>query len=202
MTPDLCPNCGAPMAADQRYCLQCGERRSAPRVTYTDLLAAGAPAGPAAPDPPPEAGAHGPWTLTAGLATIACLLLAVAIGVLIGRGGDSAPQAAAPAPQVIRVDGAAPAASTTTTPDTVAKQADTAKAGKRHTKDTSEREPQRQSAGEQAADDAAVKSLEEASPEEYQQQAQKLPKEVGTGGQAPPKDNKAPAAGGAFEEIG
>ncbi len=37
--------------------------------------------------------------------------------------------------------------------------------------------------------------------EEYQKAAQKLPDEVGTGGKAPPKDNKPAGGGSEFEEF-
>jgi hypothetical protein len=58
------------------------------------------------------------------------------------------------------------------------------------------------SAEESKATNPALQELENASPEEYQKQSQKLPKELSTGGKPPPKDDKAPAAGGEFEEIG
>lgn len=206
---DPCPNCGNPLAPDQRYCLECGERRGAPRIAYDQLLAptsetvaaVHSPGGEVPSPTPPE---RGGWTLGAALASLACVLLAVAIGVLIGRSGDDTKQAATPAPQVIRVEGS-PAAATTTAPtattaeDTSGKASDTSS----KTKDSaSEKKAKEPSAAETAADEQAVQSLEKASPEEYQKQSQKLPKEVGTSGKAPPKDNKAPAGGGGFEEIG
>jgi hypothetical protein len=40
---DSCSACGAPLAADQRYCLECGERRTAARVPFTEVLAASGP---------------------------------------------------------------------------------------------------------------------------------------------------------------
>ena len=38
---EACATCGASLAADQRYCLNCGERRAATRVPFP-----GAPAAP------------------------------------------------------------------------------------------------------------------------------------------------------------
>src|ERR1700746_3812420 len=32
-TSDHCANCGAPLASDQRYCVNCGERRGKPRFS-------------------------------------------------------------------------------------------------------------------------------------------------------------------------
>jgi hypothetical protein len=105
------------MAADQRYCLACGDR-AAP---MSSVLSGGLPApsskqspygaapqqppGPP-PGPPPYPGALGPveprnQTLTV-IAGVGVLLLAMGVGVLIGRSGGSSKPAAA-APQVISV---------------------------------------------------------------------------------------------------
>ena len=35
---ESCPNCGARMAADQRYCLNCGHRRGEPRLPFMDAV--------------------------------------------------------------------------------------------------------------------------------------------------------------------
>jgi len=110
---DACPSCGASMAPDQRYCLNCGTRRGDPRLPFMDAVvfmeAGKQPHGEAvtaavAPPPPPQkSGMSAGTTLIAGIAT---LILAVGVGVLIGRGGDnSAPQVASPKPTVIQVGG-------------------------------------------------------------------------------------------------
>jgi hypothetical protein len=98
------------MAADQRYCLECGHRRGDPRLPFMDAVvfmdamrqpavAASAPAPPRERRPRMSANA----TLVAGVAT---LVLAIGVGVLIGRSGDnvSAPVANT-TPQVIKVEG-------------------------------------------------------------------------------------------------
>jgi hypothetical protein len=109
---ESCVACGAPLAEDQRYCLECGERRT----PMSSVLLGGPPSGgvpsqaqgaaTAPPAAPPGYGAasadgagHGnAVTIIAG---VGVLLLAVGVGVLIGR--SSAPkQSAAPA-QVITV---------------------------------------------------------------------------------------------------
>lgn len=98
------------VAADQRYCLHCGQRCGEPRlpfmnaVTFMDSMKVPSEA-LAAPAPPaqrrrrisPNA------ALIAGVGT---LLLAMGVGVLIGRSGDQtvATNASAPA-QVITVHG-------------------------------------------------------------------------------------------------
>jgi hypothetical protein len=114
-----CPACGAPLAADQRYCLNCGRRRAGPRVPYADLLAGRAPeevlppaaSAPPPPPPPPRRGIPA----GAALAGAGALSLALAIGVLIGAATSSEEpqQVAAPVqkPPVINVNagGGAPA---------------------------------------------------------------------------------------------
>ncbi|MGI8715147.1 MAG: hypothetical protein ACR2NR_18580 [Solirubrobacteraceae bacterium] len=80
---DRCVSCSAPMSSDQRYCVSCGERRGTARFSL--------PASPAAAEPPPAGSsppaARGPRvssgaTMIAGVGT---LLLAMGVGVLIGR---------------------------------------------------------------------------------------------------------------------
>jgi hypothetical protein len=109
---DSCPDCGAGMSPDQRYCLNCGHRRGDPRLPFMDAVVfmeamSGPPGGAAAPPPPAPAESKPRFnpsaTLIAGIAT---LILAVGVGVLIGQSGNNnpAPAAAAPA-QVIQVGG-------------------------------------------------------------------------------------------------
>lgn len=108
-TGEQCASCASPMAADQRYCLECGERRA----TVSDFLRAGPPraATPPAPPgmPPPGASADGAGPRSSTLSLIAgvgVLLLAMGVGVLIGRSGGSARQSAAPA-EVVTVGSSA-----------------------------------------------------------------------------------------------
>jgi len=111
---DNCPNCGASLAPDQRYCLSCGHRRGDPRLPFMDAVvfmesakqpapaeAAASTAAAPIPDRRPFMSANA--SLVAGVAT---LILAIGVGVLIGRSGDGgSTNAAAPAPQVITVGG-------------------------------------------------------------------------------------------------
>ena len=84
---DRCANCEAPLASDQRYCLNCGERRGKARFTFA-LLAAGAVPGELQPPalPPRRSRFSGGTTLVAGVAT---LLLAMGVGVLIGHDSNT-----------------------------------------------------------------------------------------------------------------
>jgi hypothetical protein len=84
------------MAPDQRYCINCGERRTGgglrdalPRTQAAAPVATAAPRARMSPN----------TSLIAGVAT---LLLALGVGVLIGRAGDNGTSKAA-APQVVTV---------------------------------------------------------------------------------------------------
>lgn len=107
---DVCPSCGKPMAKDQRYCLECGNRRGDPRLPFMDAVvfmeASRQPEAAAAPPPPPREARGGISNNTALVAGVATLVLAIGVGVLIGRSGDSGSQPVAnTTPQVIKVEG-------------------------------------------------------------------------------------------------
>jgi hypothetical protein len=134
---ESCAACAAPLADDQRYCLECGERRA----PMSSVLLGGPPVSgdpqlssttPPAPFPAQGAsvatGAGQRGNTVTVIAGVGVLLLAMGVGVLIGRSGNSKP-AAAPAQEVISV--AQPGATTTgtatattpTTPEASAKGA-------------------------------------------------------------------------------
>lgn len=120
---ERCAVCGAAMAADQRYCVECGERRGAPRVTLLE--------GPArrtreqSPPSMPAPRQRGGLVNSTLIAIIGMLLLAMGIGVLIGRSNNNANIKSSP-PQVVTVSvagtpatgatAAQPTTSTGTTP--------------------------------------------------------------------------------------
>lgn len=92
-----CPSCGSQMTADQRYCVECGERRGEPRLPFMDGRTAVATqtSTPASPPPPPPGYAPHEQSAqqrrSAGFAlasTIALLLLAMGVGVMIGNDGS------------------------------------------------------------------------------------------------------------------
>ncbi len=108
---ESCPNCGAGMSPDQRYCLNCGQRRGDPRLPFMDAVVfmeamSGPPGGAAAAPPVPPAESKPRFnpsaTLIAGIAT---LILAVGVGVLIGQSGNDSSAPAAAKPTVIQVGG-------------------------------------------------------------------------------------------------
>lgn len=108
--PERCRGCGAPLAEDQRYCLECGERRT----PISSVLLGGPAAAPAAlaqepplaPPAPPGAprsnGEEPRGNAVTVIAGVGVLLLAMGVGVLIGRSGGGKQTASAP-PQVISV---------------------------------------------------------------------------------------------------
>jgi hypothetical protein len=144
-----CPHCGATLALDQRYCLECGAPRTYLGGMLLERLRApasngqpGQPlhAGPANGVAPPNGTAPlgapasvSPWQRGGALTLIAgigVLLLAMGVGVLIGRSGGSSGSSSGP-PQVISVGGAPStgAASTPTTATTTPAETPAAKAG-------------------------------------------------------------------------
>jgi len=124
-----CPNCGAPVAADQRYCLACGQPCAPVRLAFLDVLQAenelrvapiaiSPPAAGYLPPLPQDDGAIGWLRRYSGLiGLIAVLLIAGLIGLLVGHW--LAPSKA-PGVSVVKVEGSLPAAAssapTTSTP--------------------------------------------------------------------------------------
>jgi len=111
---EACAACGAALARDQRYCVECGARRGEPRLPFMDGRPRHAPApAPAAPAPRRRRQSSAGATLVAGVGT---LVLSLGVGVLIGRsGGDARVPAAAPV-QVVTVAGGGTASADTSTP--------------------------------------------------------------------------------------
>jgi hypothetical protein len=111
--PEPCARCGAPLAEDQRYCLECGERRT----PMSSVLLGGPPSvaaarpeqtpprqpGSGSASPPVERPARG--NAVTVIAGVGVLLLAMGVGVLIGRSGGSK-QALAPAQTISVATGA------------------------------------------------------------------------------------------------
>ena len=116
---DQCPHCSVPMAADQRYCLNCGTRRSAPRVPIPAAETVAAP-----PALVPAAGAAQPsgplavQRLGGSWGVAALLLVALGVGVLIGSLGREDATVAARPPVVSIAAGAVGATAGTPVADT------------------------------------------------------------------------------------
>lgn len=113
---DRCTNCGSSLAADQHYCLVCGERRGKARFSSPTP---GATTGlvteeRASPRPPRSSGAA---TLIAGVAT---LLIAMGIGVYIGGLGKNSNGSGNSPVRVVTVNGGGSGAPTASTAPTAA----------------------------------------------------------------------------------
>ena len=104
---EACGSCGAAMAKDQRYCLECGQRRGDPRLPFMDavVLMDAVKRSQQPPPPPPKPKRGGVSPNAALIAGIGTLLLALGIGVLIGHSGTREVAQTAAAPQVIKVGG-------------------------------------------------------------------------------------------------
>ena len=108
-----CVACGTPLATDQRYCLECGEPNGQPRLSFADGR------GPEAADtvartvvsgPPPRSRGSTGTALIAGVGT---LLLALGVGVEIGRSTDNGRTQAPSQPvRVVTLPGAGAATAT------------------------------------------------------------------------------------------
>jgi len=128
---DRCVNCGAPLAHDQRYCVECGERRGQSRFPQAQPANEVHSRRVRSGRPPRAHRVSSGTTLVAG---VGVLLLAIGLGVLIGRLGHNnpAPQKAA-APEIVTVQGGgggtASTAAASTTPTTTSHAATKAPKG-------------------------------------------------------------------------
>jgi hypothetical protein len=208
-----CPACGAPLAGDQRYCLHCGVRRPEARLEFLDVLDADVRARSVLPPPgavatplayavaaPPPRGLNGRLQANAGLLALAALLLlTLLIGLLLGHwatGSSPAPGAAAPAPQVIRVEGTGAAAPAAAVPTTTGGSTGTSSSKRK----SSSSKVDSSTKATAPKDAVSVKSL---SSKKAVDDAVKKGKPISTGtGKLPPTDNKAPGGGSSIEEIG
>jgi hypothetical protein len=230
-----CIACGAALASDQRYCLHCGTCQGEPRVPYRELIRPAGPLGGAgathaagassagaagtgasgAPPPGVPAAGTGPagearpprdWTPLVTLGGLAALALVLVVGVLIGRNGVGTQET--PAPQVIRVEGGAPAATTpAAAPESTTDTATRSRAG-RGDRGGARGDGGGADSGAQApaapsrAPPAAVRELEDATGEDYQRKSRNLPDTLALPGKPPPRDNAAPGGGSEAETIG
>jgi hypothetical protein len=205
-----CSQCGSPLAADQRYCLECGRRRGGPRVDYRERMAAAPSAERPSPEPtepgrqqPPAAEPEKParverdFAPLAAVGGIAVLGLMLLVGVLIGRGdGDSVP---ATAPVVLPAgSGAASAETGGATGNGGGDDLSLGGSG-----DKAKKKNAKVGGGETAAEAGAVtaskdqlEELQSESGEEAAKNALKLPDKIATPGAPPPIDKSKPPGGG------
>jgi hypothetical protein len=116
-----CPNCGAAIVADQRYCLTCGQPCSPVRLAFLDVLQAESEprlpgtlaVSPAYLPPLQDEGAIGRLRRYSGLfGLIAVLLLCGLMGLLVGHWLTPSK---GPSTSIVKIEGGLPAAAATTT---------------------------------------------------------------------------------------
>ena len=141
-----CPNCGAEVVADQRYCLSCGHPVAPVRLGFLDVLndEGGHPAPQwssaetlqtstlSYPAPPPESGLGG-WIRrnSALFALLSVLILCLIVGLLVGHWVSQNNKSSGPS--VVKVEGLAglaAAPSSSSSPTAAAKPAAASKAAK------------------------------------------------------------------------
>jgi hypothetical protein len=207
-----CHGCGFPLAADQRYCLECGQRRGEARVDYRQHLTdspsadAGLPpreppaatTAPAVSEPGKPERDYAPLAAVGGIAVLGLMLL---VGVLIGKGNSS--PTAAPAP-IVRVGGAT---GTTASTDPVEQDAGPSKQGGSKLKSSGTGaktvkggltgEAARKSEAPVQASTQDLEELNSQSGDAYADSIKRLPDRIATPGAPPPIDkSKAPGGGG------
>ncbi|HEX3509770.1 MAG TPA: zinc ribbon domain-containing protein [Solirubrobacteraceae bacterium] len=127
--PTTCANCGAELAADQRYCLECGRPASPVRLAFLDVLESERPRTNAAAPQALELAAAGYAPVYAApgmqgwlrrntglLALLGVLLLCVIAGLLVGHWASQGRQTAGPSTVKIEGLGGLGAAGAITTP--------------------------------------------------------------------------------------
>ncbi len=209
-----CTACGAALAADQRYCLNCGQRRAGPRVEYRRYLApeGGTPASPppeaptAPPSPPEPSRPERDFAPLAAVGGIAVLGLMLLVGVLIGKGNNAATP---PPASVIKIPttadtGAASSESGSTTAPAKSKDSKGKKegTGAKAVAGGLTGDAANNSKGTVQASQGDLEALNNQSGEAYQDTVKKLPDKIATPGAPPPIDkSKAPGAGGKAETL-
>jgi hypothetical protein len=220
---EACEECAAPLAVDQRYCLNCGHRRGEARVDYRTVMAKGAnaagangaaaaaavpPAGPgAAADaateqkPPDDNRGERDFAPLAAVGGIAVLGLMLLVGVLIGRGNS--PSATSATPQVVRVPAATGAAAAG---GAEAGEAPAGGKAKKSASGTGTGKAEAKSKGlggggkeDDSVHEASSSELEELEGESGEDAAKKsleLPNKIATPGAPPPIDKSKPPGGG------
>lgn len=107
-----CAACGAPLAPDQRYCVECGQRRGPTRPPFLERV--GQPQQESSSSSPPPRRKPRIHPNTALIAGIGTLMLAMATGVLIGRTSAPASSKDVPVQYIAAPTGSTPSTTSTT----------------------------------------------------------------------------------------
>jgi hypothetical protein len=185
-----CGECAAPMAGDQRFCLECGAPAGAgATLSFAPIAGSAAAPSPVPPASPPahllagrhagaQAGSHHSSAPTV-IAAAGVLLLAMGVGVLIGRTGAGTASSTPSTPQVITVS--APATSTTSTESSESTSSAQAKSSGKHAKKSSESGNGVGSSLEHPAPPSVLNNLKKSGGGSYEQKSKNLPNVISTG---------------------
>jgi hypothetical protein len=122
-----CPHCSAPLVADQRYCLSCGQPTSPVRLAFLDVLETerqpqqlnpggiGTAPVPYGPYIEPVAGPAWLRRYAPLLGVLSVLLLAMIVGLLVGHWVTQS-KSTTSGPQVIKVEGLGALGASSTAP--------------------------------------------------------------------------------------
>ena len=207
-----CQGCGAPLAADQRYCLNCGQRRGGPRVDYRRHMGASPAQAPrqepqvvgegTSPSAPRKAERdYAPLAAVGGVAVLGLMLL---VGVLIGKGTGTTSSAPAPIVRVGGAGGSTTASADSGKPGATSKKASaggSAKAGAKQVKGGLAGSAAGKSDATVQASTQDLNGLSSQSGSSYEQQSKKLPDKIATPGKPPPVDTSKPPGGGSGATV-
>jgi zinc-ribbon domain len=188
-----CRSCGAELAKDQRYCLNCGARQGEPRLDFRQYEAPTVQPREVTQAPVVEEKPQRDYTPLAAVGGIAVLGIMLLIGVLIGK-GDNGGSAAAP-PPVIVGNGEAATEKSNTADEGREVGAKAKPAKSKGGKGGAAKGGSADTGNAPVASDQQLEELQEGTPEEKAEHSANLPDEVATGGKPPPEDNKAPGGG-------
>jgi hypothetical protein len=198
-----CPNCGAAVAADQHYCLNCGRPCSPLRLPFLEVLQSGPPGqqvqGPAGyagngylPPLQQASAPGGPLQRYTGLFTLlGVLLLTAVIGLLIGHWALGGGGGSSNAPQVVKIEGLGGAGTqgsstpeTTTSSTNGASKGSGAKSSEHETKQEA-KETKEAKLPPPKKDSSAIKELSKETGKKYEEKINELansPAPIETGG--------------------
>jgi hypothetical protein len=188
-----CRSCGAALAEDQRYCLNCGARQGEPRLDFRQYEAPPVQPREVTPAPIAEEKPQRDYTPLAAVGGIAVLGIMLLIGVLIGKGEDGG-SVAAPPPVVVQ-GGEASTEKNAAEEEGGEAGAKAKPAKAKGGKGAAAKSGKVDTGNAPVADDQALQALQEGTPEEKAERSAELPDEIATPGEAPPEDNKAPGGG-------
>jgi hypothetical protein len=164
-----CAHCGAPLVADQRYCLSCGQPCSPVRLAFLDVLEserqqvggviAAAPTVAYSPYVEPTAGPAWMRRYAPLFGVLSVLLLAGIAGLLVGHWVTQSK--ATSSPQVVKIEGlgAVPTAAAAATPGTSTTPATTAAAKSSGSAKSAEAKEEAEAKAEEKAEEKGASKL-------------------------------------------